>query len=152
MTPSSFSRLTRVDLDWFELLWLFLTLKSLSTRFFTWLVFDWMKLPFLECSIVEATHSCQLAWFRWKWFNSSVDDVNVCSLLSPSAKFLPLLCSPPNAMLGGKRETFLDNKGFDRETVSLVKSELNKCWIMIGTHYSGPRFHIKYILDTLSRC
>ena len=52
-------------------------------------------------------------------------------------------------MLGGKRETFLDNIGFDRKTVSLVESVLSKCWIMIATHYSGPRLHIEYILDAL---
>ena len=52
-------------------------------------------------------------------------------------------------MLGGKRETLLGKIGFDRETVSLVKSVLSKCWIMIATHYSGPRLNIKYILDTL---
>ena len=44
------------------------------------------------------------ACFGWKRFNSYADEMNVCSLLSPSAKFLPLQCSPPDAMLGGKKK------------------------------------------------
>ena len=56
---------------------------------------------------------------------------------------------PMQCLVERKRETFLCNIGFVLQTVSLVKSVLNKCWMMIASYYSGPRFHFKKILDTL---
>ena len=145
MTPSSFF-LTHKGLSW--LVW---TVVVVFDTYILYQIFYFISiwLDKVALQLWKPPIFVWLACFRWKRFNSSVDEMNVCSLLSPSAKFLPLLCSPPNAMLGGKRETLLGKIGFDRERVSLVKSVLSKCWIMIATHYSGPRLHIKYILDTL---
>ena len=145
MTPSCFSWFTRVDLDWFGLLWLFLPLISSRTRFPTWLVFGWITfLPRVFNSLPDLLASDEKDSIpmltKWMFVHCSALLPNSC----PCNAVHPMQC-----LVERRRESILCNIGFVLQTASLVKSVLNKCWMMIASYYSGQRFHFKDILDTL---